>query len=73
MWNDSVLVVSARERMFKGFSWKLPAEYLTLGIYGTVPASRRGFSNSIEFRCAKSASQAKDEFEHPEMLAAGRP
>jgi formylglycine-generating enzyme required for sulfatase activity len=60
VWNDSVLVVSDRERMFRGHSWKWPTDYVNLGIYGTMPASQSGFSNGVGFRCAKSATPVKE-------------
>lgn len=60
VWNDSVLVVSEREWMAKGYSWMMPVMNLDLGVYATMPATATQLSPAVGFRCAKSAAPAKE-------------
>jgi formylglycine-generating enzyme required for sulfatase activity len=56
VFSGEELLVSDRERMYMGNSWKWKSESVHLALFGTLADSHRGFDDAVGFRCAKSSA-----------------
>jgi iron(II)-dependent oxidoreductase len=56
VFSGEELLVSDRERMYMGHSWKWKSESVHLALFGTLADSHRGFDDAVGFRCAKSSA-----------------